>query len=80
MKVRVSVMYKSGVLDPQGRAIMASLHQLGHKDITDVRAGKVVELTLPKMTKEKLERKVRELCEKLLVNAVIEDYHYEVVE
>ena len=80
MKVRVSVMYKSGVLDPQGRAIMASLHQLGHKDITDVRAGKVVELTIPKMTKEKLDRKVRELCDKLLVNAVIEDYRFEVVE
>lgn len=80
MKVRVWVMYKSGVLDPQGRAIMASLHQLGHKDISDVRAGKVVELTFPKMTKEKLERKVRELCDKLLVNAVIEDYRYEIVE
>ena len=80
MKVRVTVMFKSGVLDPQGRAIMASLHQLGHKDVTDVRAGKVLELTFPKMAKDKLDRKVRELCEKLLANAVIEDYRYEVVE
>jgi len=80
MKVRVTVMYRSGVLDPQGRAIMASLHQLGYQEVSDVRAGKVLELNLPKMAKTQLDKKVREMCQKLLANPVIEDYRYEIVE
>jgi len=80
MKVRVTVMYRSGVLDPQGRAIMASLHQLGYQEVSDVRAGKVLELNLPKMAKAQLDKKVREMCQKLLSNPVIEDYRYEIVE
>ncbi len=80
MKVRVTVMYKSGVLDPQGKAILGSLHQLGHKEVTDVRAGKVLELSLPKSGKAQVEKKVKEMCEKLLANPVIEDYRIEIAE
>ena len=80
MKVKVMVMYKSGVLDPQGKTILGSLHQLGYKEVTDVRAGKVLELTLPKLSKAQLEKKMKEMCEKLLANPVIEDYRYEVGE
>jgi phosphoribosylformylglycinamidine synthase PurS subunit len=80
MKVRITVMYKSGVLDPQGKTILGSLHQLGYQEVTDVRAGKVLELTLPKLPKAQLEKKIKEMCEKLLANPVIEDYRIEPAE
>jgi len=80
MKVRVTVMMKKGVLDPQGKTILGSLHQLGYKDVTDVKAGKVLELSLPKMGKAQLEKKVKEMCERLLANTIIEDYEFEVAE
>ncbi len=80
MKVRVTVMVKKGVLDPQGKTILASLHQLGYKEVTDVKAGKILELSLPKMGKAQLEKKVKEMCDRLLANTVIEDYEFEVGE
>ncbi|MCI0566574.1 MAG: phosphoribosylformylglycinamidine synthase subunit PurS [Acidobacteria bacterium] len=80
MKVRVTVMVKKGVLDPQGKTILASLHLLGYKEVTDVKAGKILELSLPKMGKAQLEKKVKEMCDRLLANTVIEDYEFEVGE
>ena len=80
MKVRVTVMVKKGVLDPQGKTILASLHQLGYKDVTDVKAGKILELSLPKMGKAQMEKKVKEMCDRLLANTIIEDYEFEVGE
>jgi len=80
MKVRVTVMYKSGVLDPQGKTILGSLHQLGYREVTDVRAGKILELSLPKMARTQLDKKVKEMCEKLLANPIIEDYSIDVAE
>ena len=77
MKVRVTIMMKKGVLDPQGKTILGSLHQLGYKEVTDVKAGKVLELSLPKMGKAQLEKKVKEMCERLLANTIIEDYEFE---
>jgi phosphoribosylformylglycinamidine synthase subunit PurS len=80
MKVRVTVMVKKGVLDPQGKTILGSLHQLGYKEVTDVKAGKILELSLPKMGKAQLEKKVKEMCDRLLANTMIEDYEIEVGE
>ena len=80
MKVRVTVMVKKGVLDPQGKTILGSLHQLGYKEVTDVKAGKLLELSLPKMGKAQLENKVKEMCDRLLANTIIEDYEFEVGE
>jgi phosphoribosylformylglycinamidine synthase subunit PurS len=80
MKVRVTVLVKKGVLDPQGKTILGSLHQLGYKEVSDVKAGKVLELSLPKMGKAQLEKKVKEMCDKLLANPIIEDYEIEVAE
>ena len=77
MKVRVTVMYKNGVLDPQGKTVLGSLHQLGYREVSDVRAGKVLELTFPRMAKASLEKKVKEMCDRLLANPVIEDYRVE---
>ena len=80
MKVRVTVLVKKGVLDPQGKTILGSLHQLGYKEVSDVKAGKVLELSLPKMGKAQMEKKVKEMCDKLLANPIIEDYEIEVGE
>lgn len=78
MKVKVTVMYKKEVLDPQGKTILASLHQLGYKEVSDVRAGKVIELNLSGLRKPQAERKVKEMCDKLLANPIIEDYQFEI--
>ena len=74
MKVRVFVSLKPGVLDPQGRAIQHSLEGLGFSGVTDVRAGKLIELEVdPGVTDAALD----EMCRKLLANMVIENYRIE---
>ena len=73
MKATVHVGLKPGVLDPQGRAIARSLRDLGYAEVGDVRIGKVVTLELDGGSEER----VREMCEKLLANTVIESYRIE---
>ncbi|QGX98312.1 phosphoribosylformylglycinamidine synthase subunit PurS [Roseovarius faecimaris] len=74
MKARVHVMLKNGVLDPQGEAVRHALGQLGFDGVESVRQGKVIELDLADGTSEDT---VREMCEKLLANTVIESYSVE---
>jgi phosphoribosylformylglycinamidine synthase subunit PurS len=74
MKVRVDVMLKEGVLDPQGKAIGHALATLGFKGIEDVRAGKVIELDLDETDAGKAKAVAQSMAEKLLANQVIEDY------
>jgi phosphoribosylformylglycinamidine synthase subunit PurS len=74
MKVRVSVSLKSGVLDPQGRAIQHSLEGLGFTGVTDVRAGRLIELEVDdSVTDDALDA----MCKQLLANMVIENYRIE---
>lgn len=74
MKVRVSVSLKNGVLDPQGRAIQHSLEGLGFSGVSDVRAGRLIELEVDdNVTDADLD----EMCKKLLANMVIENYRVE---
>jgi phosphoribosylformylglycinamidine synthase len=68
-------MLKSGVLDPQGEAIRHSLGTLGFQGVTGVRQGKVIELDLADGTDEAT---VKDMCEKLLANTVIESYSIEI--
>jgi len=75
-KARVIVMLKPGVLDPQGRAVLGGLHSMGYGEVEDVRVGKEIVLTLKDLSREEGERKVKEMCEKLLANPVIEEYRY----
>ena len=75
MKARVHVMLKDGVLDPQGEAVRHALGALGFDGVEGVRQGKVIELELASGTSEDT---VREMCEKLLANTVIENYHIEI--
>ncbi|HSG33326.1 MAG TPA: phosphoribosylformylglycinamidine synthase subunit PurS [Sphingomonadaceae bacterium] len=74
MKVRIYVSLKPGVLDPQGRAIHHALEGLGFSGVSDVRAGRLIELEVDdSVTDEALD----EMCRKLLANMVIENYRIE---
>jgi len=74
MKARVHVMLKSGVLDPQGEAVRHALGTLGFEGVNGVRQGKVIELDLAETDKDAAAATVRDMCEKLLANTVIESY------
>ena len=79
MKARVHIMLKNGVLDPQGEAVRHALGALGFEGVEGVRQGKVIELDLMETEVEVAEKRVREMCEKLLVNNVVETYHVEFI-
>ena len=74
MKARVHIMLKNGVLDPQGEAVRHALGTLGFSGVNGVRQGKVIELDLADGTTEAT---VKDMCEKLLANMVIESYTIE---
>jgi phosphoribosylformylglycinamidine synthase len=79
MKARVHVTLKSGVLDPQGKAIGNALHRLGFPEVGDVRQGKFIELELAETDAERARSRLDEMCRKLLANTVIENYRIELV-
>ncbi len=79
MKARVTVMLKTGVLDPQGEAIRHALGSLGFAGVTGVRQGKVIELELAATEAATAEAEVKAMCEKLLANTVIESYRVEIL-
>jgi phosphoribosylformylglycinamidine synthase len=79
MKARVTVMLKSGVLDPQGEAVRHALGSLGFQGVDAVRQGKVIELDLAHSDRAKAETEVKAMCEKLLANTVIESYRVELL-
>ena len=74
MQARVSVTLKSGVLDPQGKAIEGALHSLGHAGVTSVRQGKIFDVAIAGSDRAAAEAELKALCEALLANTVIEDY------
>jgi phosphoribosylformylglycinamidine synthase PurS subunit len=78
-KVKVFVTLRESVLDPQGKAVTHSLQSLNYNEVTDVRIGKYMELTIEKSERD-IDEVVHEVCNKLLANPVIEDYRYEVEE
>ncbi|MEM7731879.1 MAG: phosphoribosylformylglycinamidine synthase subunit PurS [Pseudomonadota bacterium] len=78
MKARVHVMLKNGVLDPQGEAVRHALGSLGFEGVEGVRQGKVIELDLTETDQAKAETAVKDMCEKLLANTVIESYSVEI--
>ena len=78
MKVRVHVMLKDGVLDPQGEAVRAALGTLGFAGVTGVRQGKVIDLVLAATDRAVAEAEVRAMCDRLLANLVIETYTVEI--
>ena len=78
MKVTVIVELKPSVLDPQGKAIQHSLSSLGFAGVEDVRLGKLFRLTLADsgQSRPEIEQQIRQMCEKLLANTVIETFSY----
>ena len=74
MRARVTVTLKSGVLDPQGKAIEGALKSLGVDGIASVRQGKVFDIELDTADKTEAEATLKAACEKLLANTVIENY------
>lgn len=77
-KVKVYVTLRESVLDPQGVAVKGALHTMDYNEVIDVRIGKYLELQLENV--DNLETRVKEMCEKLLANTVIEDYRFDVEE
>lgn len=78
MKAKVYVTLKNGVLDPQGKAIEGALSQLGFDGVGNVRQGKLIEIELTETDKAKAEAQLKQMCEKLLANTVVENYRIEV--
>ena len=74
MKFSVTVVLKKDVLDPQGKVVQNTLNNLGMSDLKSIRQGKFFEIEIQESDSNKAEEKVREMCKKLLVNLIIEDY------
>ena len=79
MKVRVKVMLRRDVLDPQGKAIGNALAALGFGGIDEVRQGKLIELDLTETDPASARQQVKAMCRQLLANPVIEDYAIEIM-
>ena len=78
MQATVNVFLKEGVLDPQGKAAHHTLDSLGFDGVADVRIGKQIIVQLDTQDKAKAQSEVKEMCETLLANTVIEDYSIEI--
>ena len=80
MLAKIYVTLKKGVLDPQGKAVQNSLESLGYKEVRDIRLGKYMEVKFGDIERDKADTRIKEMCEKLLTNPVIEDYQFEISE
>ena len=78
-KVKIYVTLKESILDPQGSAVQGSLAKIGYGEVTDVRIGKYLEVTIGDTDRD-IDTIVKEMCEKVLTNTVIEKYRYEIEE
>lgn len=79
MLVKIYVTLKEGILDPQGKAVLHSLHTMGYNLVEDVRIGRYIEVNINNPPEEKIDVTIKEMCHKLLANPIIEDFRYEVV-
>ena len=80
MKARIHITLKTGVLDPQGKAIEGALASLGFGGVGGVRQGKYIEIDLAENDRAEAAGKVEDMCNKLLANTVIENYEIEIGE
>ena len=77
MRARIRITLKTGVLDPQGKAIATALGGLGFAGVDDVRQGKFIEVELAEKDPVKARAAVERMCKELLANTVIENYAFE---
>ena len=80
MKFSVTVTLKKDVLDPQGKVVQNTLQSLGMENLKNVRQGKYFEIEIDDQNKDIAEKKVDDMCKKLLVNLIIEDYKINKIE
>ena len=81
MKARVFVSFKSTVLDPQGQTVCSALHSLGYPGISDVRQGKVFEISIAAgVTREQAQKDIEAIAQDVLSNPVIEEYRVELLD
>jgi phosphoribosylformylglycinamidine synthase subunit PurS len=78
MKARVTVTLKSGVLDPQGKAIEGALKSLGVAGVASVRQGKVFDIEIEGRNRKEAEAALKQAADKLLANTLIEDYRVDI--
>ena len=79
-KAKIDVTLKKSVLDPQGQTVLQALHSLGYGTVDALRVGKHFEMTLQSEDRERAESEIKLMCERLLVNPVIEQYTVELEE
>ncbi|HUF95178.1 MAG TPA: phosphoribosylformylglycinamidine synthase subunit PurS [Acidimicrobiia bacterium] len=79
MKVRVEVIRRPEIADPEGTTIKRALHELGHTSVTEVRVNKVFHLEVDGATDDEIRAKVEEMCHQLLANPVLEDFKIELL-
>ena len=79
MKARVTVTLKTGVLDPQGKAIEGALRSLGVEGVSSVRQGKVFDIEIDAADPAQAEAMLKVASEKLLANLVVENYRVEIL-
>ena len=79
MKAKIRITLKTGVLDPQGKAIQNALDSLGFDGVDEVRQGKYIEVDLKETDEARARTQVERMCRDLLANMVIENYSYEIV-
>ena len=79
MKIEIQIKPKPEILDPQGKAVSKSLHALGFSEVKNVHVGKWIEVDVSDdIHPDQLKARVSEMCEKLLANLVIENFHFEI--
>ena len=74
MKFSVTVTLKEDVLDPQGKVVLNTLLNMGMSNLKNIRQGKHFEIEINESDQSTAEKKINEMCKKLLVNLIIEDY------
>jgi phosphoribosylformylglycinamidine synthase subunit PurS len=79
VKARISVRLKEAILDPQGKAVLRALDQLGYDEVNSVRIGKLIELDIDSTNYETAQVRVEELSRKLLTNPLMENFECELV-
>jgi phosphoribosylformylglycinamidine synthase len=79
MKARVTVTLKTGILDPQGKAIEGALRSLGIEGVASVRQGKVFDVEVETSDRTHAQSLLEQACDKLLANTVVENYRVELI-
>ena len=79
MLAQIHVTLKEGVLDPQGKTVHHALKDLGYNEVLDVHIGKYLEIKLDSVSEGEAQIRVREMCERLLANTVIESFRFKLV-